>query len=193
MWSRFCGSGSDNLRSCPHMRVKQDFAGSMFQFERILKSLSVVVMQQRGPQLSFCVWAGEQSSSLIAANRGYHQSVWMHRGPSVSVMEQQGWNRIHVQFVNAYFCSVIYDETWRDASVPSLYISVSFTNWGWGHLFSLYTLATPFSLTLRKTLAVQKRCTIFFWFLKAYRFLFWHKLTASWRGEGETVRKKTGS
>lgn len=36
-----------------------------------------------------CVRAAEQSCSLIAANRGYHQSVCRHRGPSVSVMEPQ--------------------------------------------------------------------------------------------------------
>lgn len=36
-----------------------------------------------------CVRAAEQSCSLTAANRGYHQSVCRHRGPSVSAMEPE--------------------------------------------------------------------------------------------------------
>lgn len=125
---QICGSGTNNLHSCPHIRVKQDFAGSMFQFERILKSLSVVVMQQWGPQLSFCVWAGEQSFSLITANRGYHECVWRHRGPSVSLMEQQDWNRIHSQLVKAFSCSVISGEGERMLQLHHVLLSVSFTN-----------------------------------------------------------------
>lgn len=125
---QICGSGTNNLHSCPHIRVKQDFAGSMFQFERILKSLSVVVMQQWGPQLSFCVWAGEQSSSLITANRGYHECVWRHRGPSVSLMEQRDWNRIHSQFMKAFSCSIISDEGEWMLQLHHVLLSVSFTN-----------------------------------------------------------------